>query len=146
MVVLCSVSSQHSCLTCKQSNAWMDEEVMLVWVEQVLGPYVSTAPDGVVPILFVDSYHCHMMALVVTRMQDFGVEVENIPGGCTDLCQPVDVGVNKPFKNLIGEQWETWMIEEGLASSTTLPPLREDIVQWTRQASNNLPPEMIRIE
>jgi hypothetical protein len=127
-----------------QPNAWMDEEVMLMWVEQILGPYVSTAPDGVVPILFLDSYRCHMMASVVTKIQDLGVEVENIPGGCTGLCQPVDVGVNKPFKNRIREQWEAWMIEEGLASGTTSPPSREDIVQWTRRASNNLPPEMIR--
>jgi hypothetical protein len=127
-----------------QPNAWMDEEVMLLWVEQVLGPYVATAPDGVVPILFLDSYRCHMMASVVTKIQDLGVEVENIPGGCTGLCQPVDVGVNKPFKNRIREQWETWMIEEGLASGTTSPPSREDIVRWTRVASDTLPPAMIR--
>ena len=64
-----------------QPNAWMDsKEVMLMWVEQVLGPYVSTAPDDVVPILFLDSYCCHMMASVVTRIQDLGVEVKNIPG------------------------------------------------------------------
>ena len=40
-----------------------------------------------------------MMALVVEAVQELGVEVEHIPGGCTGLCQPVDVGVNKPFKN-----------------------------------------------
>jgi hypothetical protein len=121
----------------------MDKEVMLLWVEQVLGPYVGTAPDGVVPILFLDSYHCHMMASEVTKIQDLGVEVENIPGGCTGLCQPVDVGVNKAFKTRIQEQWEAWMIEEGLTSGTTSPPLQEDVVRWTRHASNTLPPAMI---
>jgi hypothetical protein len=36
------------------------------------------------------------------------------------------------------------MIEEELSSGTTSPPSREDIVQWTQHASNNLPPAMIR--
>ncbi len=109
---------------------------MLPWVEQVLRPYVATAPDGVVPILFLDSYRCHMMALVVTKIQDLGVEVKSIPEGCTGLCQRVEVGVIKPFKNSIREQWEAWMIEEGLARRTTSPPLQEDIVRWTRHASS----------
>ncbi len=28
-----------------QDNAWMDEEVMITWVNKVLAPYVATAPD-----------------------------------------------------------------------------------------------------
>ena len=81
-----------------QENAWMDERVMLLWVEKVLKPYVEAAPDRIIPILFLDSYRCHMMSSVVDSIQPLGVEVEHIPGGCTCLCQPVDVGVNKPFK------------------------------------------------
>ena len=57
----------------------------------------SSVPD-VIPVLILDSYRCHMMASVVHRIQDLGVEVIHIPGGCTSLCQPVDVGLNKPFK------------------------------------------------
>ena len=81
-----------------QDNAWMDERVMLMWVEMVLKPYVNTAPDNVVPLLFLDSYHCHMMNLVVNAIQDLGVEVKHVPGACTSLCQPADIGINKPFK------------------------------------------------
>ena len=35
-----------------QDNAWMDEQVMLMWVDMVLKPYVHTAPESVVPLLF----------------------------------------------------------------------------------------------
>ena len=38
-----------------QDNAWMDEQVMLQWVEQILKPYVDTAPEDVAPILFLHS-------------------------------------------------------------------------------------------
>ncbi len=30
-----------------QDNAWMDHEVMLLWVEQVLKPYSQTAPSNI---------------------------------------------------------------------------------------------------
>ena len=64
-----------------QDNAWMDERVMLMWVDMVLKPYVDTAPENVVLLLFLDSYQCHMMNSVVNVIQDLGVEVEHIPGG-----------------------------------------------------------------
>lgn len=127
-----------------QQNAWMDEEAMLVWVEQVLRPHIETAPLGVLPILFLDSYRCHMMATVVSKIQELGVEVEHIPGGCTSLCQPVDIGVNKPFKNRLRRQWEEWMIGEGLGNGTTSPPSRENIVNWTKLAIETLPQDMVQ--
>ncbi len=83
-----------------QANEWMDEVCMIVWVNEVLGPYVATAPDDVVPLLVLDSYQCHKMASVVQMIQELGVEVKHIPEGCTPLCQPVDVGFNKPFNSL----------------------------------------------
>ena len=64
----------------------MDKRVMLMWVYNVLEPHIATAPEGIVAILFLDSYHCHMMASVVTTIPDLSVEVEHFPGGCTPLC------------------------------------------------------------
>ena len=127
-----------------QANAWMDEDAMLVWVGQVLRPHIESAPPDVLPIIFLDSYRCHMMASVVSKIQDLGVEVEHIPGGCTALCQPVDIGINKPLKNRLRDQWEDWMIDEGLANGTTSPPTRENIVQWTRYAVANISSEIVK--
>ena len=45
-----------------QQNAWMDEEALIDWVEEVLcPPHIETVPAGILPILFLDSYWCHMM-------------------------------------------------------------------------------------
>jgi hypothetical protein len=52
-----------------QENAWMDKQVMLVWVNEVLVSYVVTAPDNIVPLPILDSYRCHMMGSVVQRIQ-----------------------------------------------------------------------------
>ena len=52
-----------------------------MWVDMVLKPYVDKALEDVVPILFLDSYRCHMMNSVVDAIQDLGVQVKHIPGG-----------------------------------------------------------------
>jgi hypothetical protein len=97
-----------------QENAWMDEVFMLAWVDEILQPYVETAPDDVIPLLILDSYQCHMMASVVEKVQELGVEVKHIPGECTSLCQPVVIGFNKPFKDQLRKLWISRMITEGV--------------------------------
>ena len=120
------LNNQYAC----QEAAWMDEAVMLAWVDGPLKAYVDTAPEGIVPLLILDSYRCHMMASVVQRIQEMGVEVIHIPGGCTGLCQPVDVGFNKPFKGRLRDLWINWMIDEGLATGTTTSPTRKVVAEW----------------
>jgi hypothetical protein len=44
-----------------QKKAWMDETVMLDWVDLILVLYVAEAPEGIVPVLFLDSYRAHVM-------------------------------------------------------------------------------------
>ena len=77
----------------------------------MLKPYVATAPPGIMPLLFLDSYSVHQMASVNHAINDLGVEVIIIPPGCTGLTQPVDVGYNKPFKDRLRDQYKEWMME-----------------------------------
>jgi hypothetical protein len=67
-------------------------------------------------------------------IQELGVEVQHIPGGCTSLCQPVDVGFNKPFKDRMRRQWINWMTNEGVVHGTTSPPARLDVAKWVQNA------------
>ena len=87
----------------------MDETLMLSWVDKVLKLYIQSAPAGIHPIIILDQYQCHMMESVVNKIQDLGCAAEHIPGGCTGLAQPVDVGIEKPFKNRVRRHWEDWM-------------------------------------
>ncbi len=74
------------------------------------------------------------MALVVQMINELGVEVKHIPGGCSTLCQLVDVGFNKPFKDCMQRQWIQWMIGKGIVHGTTIPPLRADDAHWVNNA------------
>ena len=113
------------CIYACQSSAWMYKVVMLQWVEQVLKPYILVVfrycSSFLLDSFLLDSYKCHMMASVVTHINELGVKVQHIPGGCTGLCQPVDIGVTKPLKYELRNQWESWMIEEEVMLDQELP-------------------------
>ena len=71
------------------------------------------------------------MGSVVEKIQGIGIEVQYIPGGCTYLCQPIDVGVNKPIKNKMADKWEDWLEEEEVQNGKALmTPSRELIASW----------------
>ena len=100
-----------------QPKAWFDEATMLDWVDYVLKPYVATAPVGIIPILFLDSFNVHLLGSIAGAIQGLGVELEIIPPGCTGLMQPIDVGINKPFKANMRKIYTDWLQETGCGCS-----------------------------
>jgi hypothetical protein len=115
-----------------QDAAWMDEKAMHQWVDEVFAAYlaVNPPPEGVIPVLLLDSYRCHMMASVVSRIVALGVEVIHIPGGCTGLCQPLDVGVNRSFKSRIRRLWEEWLVSLLDETNEVRDATREEVSEW----------------
>ena len=113
----------------------MDEVCMLRWVDEILKPYlqVNPPPPGIVPVILLDAYRCHMMALVTDAIAELGIEIIHIPGGCTGLTQPLDVGINKPFKSRVRVLWEEWMIDEIDRTGLVYAPTREDISGWVAE-------------
>jgi len=113
----------------------MDEVCMLRWVDEILKPYlkVNPPPPGIVPVILLDAYRCHMMASVTDAIAELGIEIIHIPGGCTGLTQPPDVGINKPFKSRVHVLWEEWMINEIHCTGLVYVPTREDISGWVAE-------------
>ena len=114
----------------------MSERLMLMWIEQSLAPHVATAPEGIVPLLFLDSFSVHLMGSVNRAINALGVEVIIIPPGCTGVTQPVDVGYNKPFKGLVRDQYEEWMVKDSDDLST--PPCRVNVARWIVAAERDM--------
>jgi hypothetical protein len=104
------------------------------WIDDVLLPWVQARRQvnpAVVPLLLLDSYRVHMMGTVMRRIQDMGVMVQHIPGGCTYLCQPVDVGINRPIKKAMSDQWEEWMYSGGgMVDGVAQVPTRALVAHW----------------
>jgi hypothetical protein len=119
-----------------QNNSWMDERCMLVWAVECLGSFLLLRPPpaGIVPVILLNSYRCHLMGSVVTAIQDLGIEVIHIPDGCMGLLQPLDVGLNKPFKVRVRASWEEWMMAMIDNHGVVEAPTRDDIASWAASA------------
>jgi hypothetical protein len=74
------------------------------------------------------------MALVVNVIQDLGCEVVHVPGGCTGLVQPLDVGYNKPFKTRICACWEEYMINDMHTNGSISMLSYLDVTVWVAEA------------
>lgn len=131
-----------------QSNAWTDERVMLQWVETVLKPYVANCPSGIVPYLILDKYKCHYQGSVAKRIEELGVEWDIIPGGCTGLVQPIDVGIGKPWKNRMRYKLEEWWMNQeddggGFQERVKPKECRRLIAEWACTTWDALPTDIV---
>jgi hypothetical protein len=125
-----------------QPKAWFDEATMLDWVDGVLKPYVATAPVGIIPILFLDLFKVHLLGSITNAIQGLGVELEVIPPGCTGLVQPIDVGINKPFKVNMRKIYTEWLLDQdadaAISSASCL-----NVLAWILEAVEGIKKETI---
>ena len=87
-------------------------------------------PEGVQPVLLLDSYQCHMMASVVSRIKAMGVHVIHIAGDCTGLTQPLDVSINRLFKARCCRMWEEWLTDLLDTTNKVHDAMREEVSKW----------------
>ena len=62
------------------------------------------------------------MTSLVEAIQQIGVEVEHLPGGCASLCQSVDVRIDKALKTLVHKDWEDSILDSVINVSVVKPP------------------------
>ena len=113
-----------------QETVWMDERVMLLWVRTVLKPFIQDCSINIQPLLLLDSYECQTMARVTGELEALGVQVEIIPGGCTGMCQPIDVGIGMSLKTRAMHLWEEWMVAECAGGRASRPASQLQMCQW----------------
>ena len=70
--------------------------------------------------------------------------MEFIPGGLTGLCQPLDIGINKPQKNHVYQKWEEYMLSVGLDQVKTKPPTCLTMVEWAVSSLNSISEQIIQ--
>ena len=69
-----------------------------------------------------------------------GIEVVHIPAGCMYLCQPIDIGINKPVKSCLHQKWEDWMMEgDGIVDGVAKEPSCKMMVEWVLQVYESIP-------
>jgi len=97
-------------------------------------------------MLVFDSFKGHLEGIVKKKFHKSGFDLAVIPGGLTSICQPLDVSINKPFKDNLRKEWHTWMASGG-AGETGAGNLHHarlsDVCLWVKCAWNAIHDETI---
>ena len=78
-------------------SGWTRNKEIKKWFAQVWKPGGYSADH----LLLIDSYSCHTSKATTKYIADDGLNVTYLPSNCTNLFQPLDVTVNKVFKDLL---------------------------------------------
>ena len=69
------------CVYAFQLKAWMDKNIMNLWIDRVLVPWKNMKNLAIVPLLVLNAYRVHMMGSIVNCIQSLGIEMQHIPVG-----------------------------------------------------------------
>jgi len=124
-----------------QENSWMDSKLMINYID-----YFNNNRSRDPTMLVYDSFRGHLEESVKTKFRDNNVDLAVIPGRLTSICQPLDVAINKPFKDRLRKEWHLWMANGG-AGETTAGNFRRakysDVCNWVKRAWENISNETI---
>jgi hypothetical protein len=126
-------------------KGWMTEEIFSSWLQKVWqkrkGSFFN--PKS---LLIFDSAKSHLTEEVKKQVKNHS-EIAVIPGGLTKLLQPLDLSVNKSFKNKLRNLWEDWMIN-GYHTFTKGGNIKRasysEVCHWIMQSWDSITPECIK--
>ena len=122
-------------------KGWMDKDAMYIWLQKVW----AFRPGGLRQqrsMLVWDSFRAHLMEDVKNRTHHgYNTDLAVIPGGLTSVLQPLDVSVNKPFKDHLRGLWGQWLAS-GQAALTNAGNLKRPslvtVAEWVKTAWNEI--------
>jgi hypothetical protein len=93
-----------------QEKEWMTEELMLEWLKTVWSCRPGTFLNQL-SMLVLDAFKVHVTDSVKDQLHKMKTELVVTPGGMTSVLQPMDVSINKPFKDRLRQQYLTWIVD-----------------------------------
>jgi len=78
-------------------KGYANSAIMLFWLEFMLLPVLGTGAT----LLVIDHFKFHSTQEIKDWLRTHGIVPSLVPGGCTGLVQPLDVSVNRPFKDIL---------------------------------------------
>ena len=128
-----------------QAKGWMDESLVKDWLNSVWSKVGRLLRRR--NLLVWDSFRAHLSDHVKWVLKNSCTDVAVIPGGMTSLLQPLDIGVNKPFKDNLRQYWNKWMLD-GNHTFTPAGRIRKpdlhQICQWILDNWNSISPDTIK--
>ena len=148
----------HDFIVEYSDKSWMNAKIMKRWVSDVLAPHAKKLPSGKMGVIIMDNHQSHIDAEVLEKIKKLNYQVELLPANTTGNLQPLDLGVNKPFKDIYSAKWQFWfedvmnnnMIKTETKSKSKsktmgyISPSKELCVSWIHKAIKEVSTETIR--
>ncbi|GBC20294.2 pogo transposable element with KRAB domain [Rhizophagus irregularis DAOM 181602=DAOM 197198] len=93
-----------------QENGWMDANIMKNYIDYLVE---EVDEPELLKMMVYDSFREHLEESVKKKFRENGFNLAVIPGGLTSICQPLDVAINKPFKDNLRREWHLWIANGG---------------------------------
>ena len=87
--------------------------------------------------MVLDSFRGHLNEDVKNKLQRGRTDIIVIPGGVTSILQPLDLSINKPFKESLRRFYGEWMAESNhryTPGGKIKRPLLETMCSWILRA------------
>lgn len=78
-------------------TAYANSENMIEWLEEQVIPVLEGQPT----LLALDLFGGHKTDEVLDTLKAHDITISVIPAGCTGIVQPLDISINRPFKDIL---------------------------------------------
>jgi hypothetical protein len=133
---------------------WSNQKTMRSFVDNILAPYLAnkkielSLPPSQKSLWQIDVWSVHRSAEFRNWMSEKhpSIVVDFVPGGCTGVHQPCDVGIQRPLKLSMRKSYHEDVVNEFLSQlekgnsaptlKDTLGVLRDRSIRWMSNAYN----------
>ena len=111
-----------------QINSWVNKDIFIEWLKNTWFRTYSFKP-ATGTILYMDRAKSHLTEDIFSLFKDNNSIYRLIPPGLTSYCQPLDLSINKPFKDALKLKYRNFCIE----FKNTKKPKPEDMINWVSE-------------
>ena len=115
----------------------MTSDLMKNYVDFLFKFRMSENLSKELAMMVYDSFRGYLEESVKTKFKQHNFHLAVIPAGLTSLCQPLDISINKPFKDNLRKEWHEWMVQggAGVTAAGNLKRARiSDVCGWVKRS------------
>jgi len=101
-------------VTCTETH-WSNETSMVQFIDKVVVSYVNRVREGLPlsqcdqqAVAIFDVYKSHQSPSVISKLKENGITPLFVQACCTDRLQPLDLTVNRSYKELLKQRFHDW--------------------------------------
>ena len=132
-------------------NHWSNEDTMKRYIKKIIIPYVSEKrkelglQDNHPALAIYDGFRGQTTEAISSLLSAHNILTVQIPANCTDKLQPLDIAINKPMKDHLRANFQSWYAKEvskqlkvlsvkGVKVDVNLTVVKIPSAKWTMDA------------